>query len=89
MVVPVSQNFMTMNGLVGEIEHYILSKIVRFSMNPIWPWMFGNVSVVYSRDDTLRRLHKSAPQNKIDCIHALLDALHVFDISEAKIQTEI
>jgi phage terminase large subunit-like protein len=51
--------------------------------------MFGNVSVVYSRDDTLRRLHKSAPQNKIDCIHALLDALHVFDISEAKIQTEI
>ena len=86
MVVPVSQNFMTMNGVIGEAEHYILSKIVRFSQNPIWPWMFGNVCVVYSRDDTLRRLHKSAPQNKIDCIHAWLDCLVIFDISEGKLQ---
>ena len=86
MVVPVSQNFMTMNGVIGEAEHYILSKIVRFSQNPIWPWMIGNVSVVYSRDDTLRRLHKSAPQNKIDCLHALLDAIYIFDLSEGKLQ---
>ena len=85
MVVPVSQNFMTMNGVIGELEHYILTPLLRFSMNPIWPWMFGNVSVVYSRDDTLRRLHKSAPQNKIDAVHALLDALVVFGQSESKV----
>ena len=86
MVVPVSQNFMTMNGVIGEAEHYILSKVVRFSQNPIWPWMIGNVSVVYSRDDTLRRVHKSAPQTKIDCLHALLDAIYIFDLSEGKLQ---
>ena len=82
MVVPVSQSFMTMNPIVGELEHYILTPWIHFSASPLWPWMAGNVNIIYSRDDTLRRLHKSGKHNKIDCFHALLDGIYVFDLSE-------
>ena len=84
MVVPVSQSFMSMNPIVGELEHYILTPWMHFSASPLWPWMAGNVNVIYSRDDTLRRLHKSGKHNKIDCYHALLDAIYVFDMSEGR-----
>lgn len=87
MVVPVSQSFMTMNPIIGELEHYILTPWIQFSESPLWPWMAGNVAVVYSRDDTLRRLQKSGQHNKIDSYHALLDALYGFDLSEGRIQT--
>jgi phage terminase large subunit-like protein len=73
---------MTMNPIVGELEHYILTPWMHFSASPLWPWMAGNVNIIYSRDDTLRRLHKSGKHNKIDCFHALLDGIYVFDLSE-------
>ncbi len=85
MVVPVSQSFMTMNPIIGELEHYILTPWLRFSSSPLWAWMAGNVAVVYSRDDTLRRLQKSGVHNKIDCFHALLDAIYIFDLSEGQV----
>ena len=84
MVVPVSQSFMTMNPIVGELEHYILTPWLHFSESPLWPWMAGNVNIIYSRDDTLRRLHKSGKHNKIDCFHALLDGIYIFDLSEGR-----
>ena len=86
MVVPVSQSFMTMNPIIGELEHYILTPWITFSESPLWPWMAGNVAVAYSRDDTLRRLQKSGQHNKIDCYHALLDAVYLFDLSEGRIE---
>lgn len=86
MVVPVSQSFMTMNPIVSELEDYVLMPWMWMSASPLWPWMAGNVAVVYSRDDTLRRLQKSGVNNKIDCLHALLDAIYVFDMSESRLQ---
>ena len=86
MVVPVSQSFMTMNPIVSELEDYVLMPWMWMSESPLWPWMAGNVAVVYSRDDTLRRLQKSGVNNKIDCLHALLDAIYVFDMSESRLQ---
>lgn len=87
MVIPVSQSFMTMNPVIGELEHYILTQWLTFSESPLWPWMAGNVCIVTSRDDTLRRLHKSGANNKIDNFHALLDAIYVYELSEGKITT--
>ena len=86
MVIPCSQSFLTMNPIIGELEHYILTPWLTFSDNPLWPWMAGNVAVAYSRDDTLRRLQKATPSGKIDGFHALLDAIYAFDISEGKIE---
>ena len=85
MVMPVSQSFMSMNPLIGEMEHYILAPWLKLSDSPIWAWEAGNVKILTSRDDTLRRLHKSGPANKIDSYHALLDAIYTFDITEGKI----
>ena len=84
MIIPVSQGFLTMNPIIGELEHYILTPWMKFSESPLWPWMAGNVAVAYSRDDTLRRLQKQTAHTKIDCYHALLDAIYIFDLSEGK-----
>ena len=88
MVVPVSQSFMTMNPIISELEYYILTPWLSFSESPLWPWMAGNISVAFSRDDTLRRLQKSGQNNKIDCFHALLDAIYIFELSEGKLSEE-
>ena len=85
MVMPVSQSFMSMNPLIGEMEHYILAPWMKLSDSPIWAWEAGNVKIMTSRDDTLRRLHKSGAANKIDSYHALLDAIYTFDIIEGKL----
>ena len=44
MVIPVPQTFVTMNGLVQETEYMLLTDQpwLQLSMNPAWPWMFGN-----------------------------------------------
>lgn len=86
MVTPVSQNFMTMNPAIGELEHYILTPWLHFSQSPLWPWQVGNVRVETSRDETLRKLMKSGANNKVDSIHALLDAIVIFDLSEGKLK---
>lgn len=87
MVVPVGQGFVQMNPIVTELESYVLNPWMRFSKSPLWPWMAGNVAVIYSRDETLRRLQKSNANAKIDCIHALLDAISIFDLSESQLSS--
>lgn len=88
MVLPVSQGGMTMNGLVGQLESMILDMRpwIRFSQNPLWPFCFGNCGVYAGRDGTssLRRVEKILATQKIDPVHALLDALHCFDLSEGQ-----
>ena len=88
MVVPVSQSFVTMNGLINEIEYLLLSPegFLELSANPIWPWVFGNCRVETSTASELRKVLKSSDQQKVDPVHALLDALYAFDLSEGNIQ---
>ena len=87
MVIPVSQTSMTQNPRIGELEHMILEKEpwLTFSMNPMWPWMFGNCAAELNSSD-LRRIVKGGGQNnKIDAIHGLLDALYGFDLAEGRV----
>ena len=88
MVIPVSQSFVTMNGLVQEIEYALLTDQpwMQLSMNPSWPWMFQNVKLEVSPNE-LKKPLKSGVNNKVDGIHAMLDALYCFDFSEGMIQT--
>ena len=90
MVVPVSQTAMTQNPRIGELEHMILEKEpwLTFSMNPMWPWMFGNCAAELNSSD-LRRIVKGGPQptHKIDGVAALEDALYLFDLSEGRIES--
>jgi len=88
MVVSVPQTFMVFNGLVGEIEYYILNgePWLTFSNSPLWSWEFGNCMIEESHD--LRKVLKNPgkPSQKVDNIHALIDALYCFDLSEGRIQ---
>lgn len=85
MVVPVSQSFMTMNGVIDQLKTYVKTPWLLFSDSPVWPWMFGNAQVVTSRDDTLRKVIKSGQHNKVDAIHGLLDAMWCYELSEGNI----
>ena len=88
MVVPVSQGAMTQNPRIKEIEDMILGQEpwLQFSMNPMWPWQFGNCACELGRND-LRRITKGGPQAsaKIDNVAALENAMYCFDLSEGKI----
>ena len=88
MVIPVAQNFMTMNQILLRLEYMTLATEpwLRYSPSPLWPWMAGNASVTTSRDDTLRKIVKTSEHTKVDCLHALLDALFCFDLSEGRIE---
>ena len=87
-VIAVSQNAMTFNPLICHLEDMILSPepMITFSQSPLWPWCFGNARVEVSKSD-LRRVVKSSPSEKIDVVHALLDATYLFDLSEGRVKT--
>ena len=87
MVMPVPQTFVAQNGLVQEIEYALLTDHpwLQLSANPAWPWMFQNVKLEISPNE-LKKPLKSGTHNKIDGVHALLDALYCFDLSEGLIQ---
>ncbi len=87
MVIPVPQTFVAQNGLVQEIEYMLLTDHpwLHLSANPAWPWMFQNVKLEISPNE-LKKPLKSGTHNKIDGVHALLDALYCFDLSEGLIQ---
>ena len=100
MVVPVSQSFVNMNGLIQKLEWDLLGKeysvennswsftnnnpALYLSMSPLWPWCFGNAKVEISPSE-LRAIRKSNEHSKIDPLHALLDACYVFDLSEGQV----
>ena len=87
MVMPVPQTFVAQNGLVQEIEYALLTDHpwLQLSANPAWPWMFQNVKLEVSPNE-LKKPLKSGQHNKIDGVHALLDALWLFDLSEGLVQ---
>lgn len=86
MVIPVSQNYMTFNPLLGELEYMTIGTEpwLRFSDSPLWPWCFGNCQISETKEG-LRKVLKSGAENKIDPVHALIDALYTFDLSEGRL----
>lgn len=101
MVVPVPQTFVAQNGILQKIEWLLLGQeynvatngwtytndtpFLYLSNSPLWPWCFGNCKVEISSSE-LRAVRKSSQHAKIDPIHALIDALWIFDLSEGQIQ---
>ena len=101
MVVPVPQTFVAQNGILQKIEWLLLGKeynidtggwtytndtpFLYLSNSPLWPWCFGNCRVEISSSE-LRAVRKAGQHSKIDPIHALIDALWLFDLSEGQIQ---
>ena len=87
MVMPVPQTFVAQNGLVPGIQYALLTDHpwLQLSANPAWPWMFQNVKLEVSPNE-LKKPLKSGQHNKIDGVHALLDALWLFDLSEGLVQ---
>jgi len=88
MVIPVSQTSFTQNPRITELEEKMLSldAWMEFSDNPLWPYCFGNCAVESKGDPPIRRIVKGAGHNnKIDPVHALLDALYCFDLGEGKV----
>ena len=88
MVMPVPQTFVAQNGLVQEIEYALLTEPepwLQLSANPAWPWMFQNVKLEVSPNELKKPLKATAAQ-KIDGVHALLDSLWLYDLSEGLIQ---
>ena len=101
MVVPVPQTFVAQNGILQKIEWLLLGQeynidtggwsytndtpFLYLSNSPLWPWCFGNCKVEISSSE-LRAVRKSGQHSKIDPIHALIDALWLFDLSEGQVQ---
>ncbi len=101
MVVPVPQSFVNMNGLIQKLEWLLLGQeyntetggwsytndtpFLYLSPTPLFPWCFSNCRIEVSASE-LRAVRKSGQNNKIDVVHALLDASYVFDLSEGQIQ---
>jgi phage terminase large subunit-like protein len=79
------------NPRIGELEEKMLGvdEWMHFSDSPLWPWCFGNCAVETGNSD-LRRIVKGGPvpTHKIDPVHALLDALYCFDLSEGRINKD-
>ena len=101
MVVPVPQTFVAQNGILQKIEWLLLGQeyntdtggwtytndtpFLYLSNIPLWLWCFGNCKVEIALSE-LRAVRKSGQHSKIDPIHALIDALWIFDLSEGQIQ---
>ena len=101
MVVSVPQTFVAQNGILQKIEWLLLGQeynidtggwsytndtpFLYLSNSPLWPWCFGNCKVEISSSE-LRAVRKAGQHSKIDPIHALIDALWLFDLSEGQIQ---
>lgn len=87
-VMPVSQTYYTMTGLIDELTYLIRSEspLIRFSQNPLWAWQFQNCMLTESSDGMEnKKIVKSAQDNKVDNVQALCNALYVFDMLNSKI----
>jgi phage terminase large subunit-like protein len=90
MVVPVPQTMMVQNPRILEIEEMIKRNdpFISFSMSPLWPFCFGNCAVETNESTNLRRIVKggAAASCKIDPVHALMDAVYLFDLDEGRVE---
>lgn len=90
-IVPVRQNFASYSPVVDEFTYMVKTDEpwVRFSGNPMWPWLFGNVALAVSNDgmDNKKPVKAtSADSCKVDPVQAILSALMLYDQAEGKVQ---
>ena len=80
------QTFVATNGVIQEVEYMLLNAEpwLQLSANPAIPWMFQNCKIETSPNE-LQKVLKSGEHNKVDGIHALLDALWLFNLSEGQV----
>ena len=91
MIIPVRQNFASYNPVVDEFTYMVQTEEpwIRFSSNPMWPWLFGNVALAVSTDGMENKKPVKGANTdscKVDPIQALLSALMVYDIFNGKVQ---
>ena len=90
-IIPVRQNFASYNPVVDEFTYMVQTEEpwIRFSSNPMWPWLFGNVALAVSTDGMENKKPvkaSTADSCKVDPIQALLSALMVYDLFNGKVQ---
>ena len=92
-VLPCRQNYATFNPLVNELDFMVKNDpaMIRFSMNPMWPWQAGNMVLDTSTDGMenhkpVKRGGKGtgSRENKIDNWICLLEGLAGFDRFQGK-----
>ena len=92
-VLPCRQNYATFNPLVNELDFMVKSEppMIRFSMNPMWPWQAGNMVLDTSTDGMenhkpVKRGGKGtgSRENKIDNWICLLEGLAGLDRFQGK-----
>lgn len=101
MVVAVPQSFVAQNPELQHLEYLLLgmeydseqnrffftsdTPLLYLSNSPLWPWGFQNCKVEESASE-LRHIRKTTQNTKVDMIHALVDAIWLFDLSEGQVQ---
>lgn len=92
-VLPCRQNYATFNPLVNELDFMVKNDpaMIRFSMNPMWPWQAGNMVLDTSTDGMenhkpVKRGGKGtgSRENKIDNWICLLEGLAGYDRFQGK-----
>lgn len=83
-VVPVSQTYASYNAAVDELSYAIKSEtpLIHFSMNPMWPWVFGNC--VLSEETRMEnkkpiKINPGSDSCKVDPVQTLCTGLILFD----------
>lgn len=83
-VVPVSQTYASYNAAVDELSYAIKSEdpLIRFSANPMWPWVFGNC--VLSEDPRMEnkkpvKRNPGSDSCKVDPVQTICTGLILFD----------
>lgn len=100
IIQPVRQNFATYTPAVQELDYYVKRSvidangkqvpdpIIHFSMNPLWPWEFGNVVLRESADgmENLKPVKRNSSAScKVDNVQMLLSALLLYMAAEKTI----
>ena len=90
-VVPVSQTFASYNPAVLKIEAVIWSAppLITLSMNPLWPWCFGNCVIAEDARMNNRKMIKRNPGSdacKVDPIQCLATCFILLDQIDGHLQ---
>ena len=99
LIKPVRQNFATYSPAVDEFDYMIHRGIqlpngkvepnpqIHLSMNPLWPWEFGNTILAESNDgmENMKPV-KATASGKVDNVQMLLSALILHDAADAELK---
>jgi len=89
MVLPVRQNFASYNPVVDQFTYMVKTAEpwIRFSANPMWPWLFGNVALAESADGMGNKKPVKQTQSdscKVDPIQCVLSGLMLYNIADGR-----